>query len=147
MKFQLTCYVDEKLIGPLTELIAPHSRVIVKLIEDGPPPPRLSQPPSLRKRPLGITPKRGAGAILGLQVVASKPAQINTVLKAEFVKIGLAPDGAGATLSKLRARGYLRHGGKGEWALTPKGEAALRRVGPMPIKPDEPEATHDNANG
>lgn len=157
MKFQLTCFVDETLIGSLTELIAPYSRVIVKLVEDGEPTKPLAvkariAPASalLPRKNSGISPEKGLGALLGLRVVAIGGPQINATLKAEFKKAGLAPDGAGATLSKLRSRGYLRHGAKGEWSLSAKGEAAVRRFSATPVKTivhDEAEVlAHDNAD-
>lgn len=71
--------------------------------------------------------KRGIGVELALIVVARGEPNVNIALKEEYRKHGLAEDGAGATLSKLATRGYLRHGGKSEWALTDKGSEALMK--------------------
>jgi hypothetical protein len=71
-------------------------------------------------------PKPGTGAFLGLQIVASGVPNVNAALREAYVKIGLSPDGAGATLSKLGSRGYVRNVGEGAWKLTAKGEAVLK---------------------
>jgi hypothetical protein len=70
-------------------------------------------------------PAPGTGAFLGLQVVARGGDNANEALRVEFVKAGLSDNGAGATLSKLGKRGYVRNVGPGEWKLTAKGEAAI----------------------
>ena len=73
-------------------------------------------------------PKRGTGAFIGLQIVASGVANMNAALTAAFLKAGLSTAGAGATLSKLGGRGYVRNVGKGEWKLTAKGEAVIKEA-------------------
>jgi hypothetical protein len=71
-------------------------------------------------------PREGTGAMLGLRIVASGVPNMNAALGEAFVKAGLSVDGAGATLSKLGKRGYVRNVAKGEWKLTAKGEAVLK---------------------
>jgi hypothetical protein len=71
-------------------------------------------------------PRPGTGAFLGLQIVASGVANPNAVLREAFAKAGLSDSGAGATLSKLQTRGYMRNVGPGQWKLTAKGEAVLK---------------------
>ncbi|HEX3522498.1 MAG TPA: hypothetical protein VHT52_10475 [Stellaceae bacterium] len=71
-------------------------------------------------------PRPGTGAFIGLEIVASGVPNPNTALKAAYAKVGLSQDGAGATLSKLATRGYLRNVGPGEWKLTAKGEAVMK---------------------
>jgi hypothetical protein len=98
------------------------------------PPPRQV---NLKKR---HPPKPGTGAFLGLMAVASGVPNVNAVLKDEYRKHGMSADGAGATLSKLQARGYVRNVGMGEWKLTAKGEALLKEQG----RHDEPKVEHDD---
>jgi hypothetical protein len=71
-------------------------------------------------------PREGTGAMIGLRLVASGVPNVTTELVKAFLKAGLSVDGAGATLSKLGKRGYVRNTGKGEWKLTAKGEAVLK---------------------
>jgi hypothetical protein len=90
--------------------------------------------PNLKKQ---HKPARNTGAWLGLTVVASGVANANEVLKRAYVEAGLSPDGAGATLSKLQSRGYVRSLGKGEWRLTAKGEAAMKEYEHEKVEHDD----------
>lgn len=134
MKFKLSCVVDAELIGPITELLGPYGPISWRMMEGegakvvskaG----TLVKPTPIKRRTVGFLPQKGLGGLIALRVVATLPAgaSANEVLKQEFEKAGLATDGAGATLSKLRVKGYLRHPGKGIWGMTPKGEAAWRK--------------------
>jgi hypothetical protein len=81
-------------------------------------------------------PRPGTGAFLGLTVVASGVANANEMLRRAYREAGLSEDGAGATLSKLQTRGYLRNLGKGQWKLTAKGEAAMKEYGHEKVEHD-----------
>jgi predicted transcriptional regulator len=135
MKFQLTCLIDADLIGPLTELIAPYSRVSIKLVEgEGPVkmvPPQYKKGGSHalvlnKRRSPPFMPEKGLGTVTVLRAVA-KEASVQ-MIKEALKDQNLEPAGSSATLSKLKHRGYVKHLEKGVWRLTPKGESALRRV-------------------
>ena len=129
MKFQLTCLIDADLIGPLTELIAPYSRVTIKLVDGEAPPAKHIIPASLeqhRKRRFPqLLPAKGTGRIVVLRAVA-KQSTLEEI-KGALVAAGKAVNGTGASLSKLRIAGFVRREGEGVWRITPKGESALRK--------------------
>lgn len=102
--------------------------VIAKMIEAGAPSKAIvEEAMKPKKRRPEIMPRKGTGAFLGLMVVASGVSKPNTMVREAFLKAGLSANGAAATLSKLGKRGYLRHGGDGEWKLTARGEEALKK--------------------
>lgn len=129
MKFQLTCFVDETLIGPLTELIAPYSRVIVKLAEGEKPPEDKPRAALLTRRRTSsfLQPARGGGPLAVLRALVDGKHTVKEVKEA-LAATGASPNGSGAVLSKFKHQGMVRRVGEGLWEPTPKGEAALRRI-------------------
>jgi hypothetical protein len=142
MRFKVTCVVDEKLLGVVTELLAPHSRVVVQLADEAPPAALtsvLSKQPAAptRRRPgvqQGLAPlgTRGAGPLLALRGVAR--GDDYATMKEAFAKSGLAGNGVSACLSKLARHGLVRHAGTGQWAITPRGDEAVKRVDGLKVK-------------
>lgn len=149
MKFQVTCTIDDKLLAPLVELMAPYGRVVVRLIEgqvvSSPPPGAIPTVLDKRQRRVpAFSPNRGMGRIIALRLVA-KEATIPQ-LKAAYRQAGISPNGTGANLSKLRKNGYVRRVSEGVWRITPKGESAVRRLdagGPM--EAPKAEEAHEQA--
>lgn len=141
MKFRLSCVIDANLIGPLTELIAPYGQVSIKAVEDGAPPskpksvPLEAVPRRIIRRSADLLPTKGLGTIAVLRAVSKE--MTLPEIKAEMAKINLNPDGSGATLSKLRTRGYVRNPAEAMWRLTPKGETAVRRFADVILTPRE----------
>lgn len=147
MRFRVTCVVERENMIPLVELMAPYGAVIVK--PEGVVPGKVETVGGIgpvvvlkKRRHAAIQPQRGLGSLLTLRTVAKGPPHtVNLRLKAAFKDAKLAPNGVGATLSKIGKVGYIRKGAqKGEWVMTPKGENALRRFDGVNGKA---EAAHD----
>jgi hypothetical protein len=71
-------------------------------------------------------PREGTGAMLALGIVATGGTDVPAAVQRAFIAASLSADGAGATLSKLGKRGFVRNVGLREWTLTAKGEAFMK---------------------
>lgn len=153
MKYQVTCTIDDSLLAPVVELMAPYGRVVVRLVEgaEKTPPVKAANIPTftdrLKRRAPAFAARGGMGRIIALRLVA-KEATVPD-MKAAYKQAGISPHGTGANLSKLKRGGYVRHLDKGVWRLTPKGEAALRRLDagatalPETADAEEHDVAHD----
>jgi Mn-dependent DtxR family transcriptional regulator len=66
------------------------------------------------------------GATIILRALLTEPTRDE--LGARLNASGFNRNGLGATLSKLKARGYVKRTGEGEWRLTPKGHELEERL-------------------
>lgn len=127
MKFRVTCFIDDKLLGPVTELMAPYGKLVIVphvAAEEGDPPravaPRLTP---LRRRLQA--PRTGASDRAIFECLVKGPATRRAVHEA-FERAGLVGNGASAMLSKFKRRGLARQISSGVWELTPRGLASRK---------------------
>lgn len=147
MRYQVTLQIDESLLEPLIGLMAPYGRISVKLVEgtDGSPPVKRTLPAvpmvqHAKRRVRAFWPEKGMGRVLALRLVG-KQSTVSEI-KAAYIASGISPNSVGASLSKLKDKGYVKRLDKGVWRLTPKGESALRRLEGV----GEPAETAETAN-